>query len=49
MANSSCDWPKTVPFFSLTPMTRKCRPSILIVCLEGILGAEQAIGRCPNR
>jgi len=35
-ANSSCDWPKTDPFFSFTPMTRKWTPSTLMIFSSGL-------------
>ena len=47
IANSSCDCPKTDPFFSLTPTTRKCRLPILIDLVERIDRAEQPVGRLP--
>ena len=34
-ANSSCDWPRSEPFFALTPTTRKWTPSIWIVLSSG--------------
>jgi hypothetical protein len=42
-AKLSCELPKTEPFFSLTPTTRKGMPGDLDVLFEGIDVAEQLV------
>ena len=47
IAKLSCELPKTEPFFSLTPTTRKCSVADLDRLVERIGRAEQLVGDVP--